>query len=296
MPKDATGKVADVAIYGVSTFNRTNMGRFYDQYFNAAAYDLTQRLRNEVGIAPHMKPTNVELNNALQNSGWVTRTFDTLLEFYSIVAPLMVPIIKAHPNPAEHVRSILRDGIFLHIPSDSPNNYLQTALALENSPFKPHYGPVTYRDMRGEMVTTEHPVLIGNMQFLLLEKTAEDWSGVASVKLQHFGIPAKLNQYDRSTSPGRQQSVRGLGESETRSYNAYVTPEVTMEFLDQSNSPDVHRHVTQNILEAPKPTNIDRVVDRERFPYGGSRPVAITQHFFNCRGIKFHYQPEQDSP
>jgi hypothetical protein len=125
-----------------------------------------------------------------------------------------------------------------------------------------------------------------------LEKTGEDWSGVASVKTNHFGVPAKLNNYDKQTAPGRQAPVRALGESETRSYISTVGPEATMEMLDQSNNHAAHRNAVENILKAPKPTNIQKVVDRKKVPFGGSRPVSLVHHVLNCRGLRFVYRPD----
>lgn len=214
------------------------------------------------------------------------------MAYYGIVAPLQREMMVNDPDHHSHVASVLRDGIYLYIPPDNPVNNLEMAKQLQRSEFCPHYGPVTYTDNAGRRVTTNGPVLIGSMYMILLEKTGEDWSSVASVKTQHFGVPAKLNNYDKQTSPGRQAPVRGLGESETRSFISTVGPEGTMELLDQSNNPETHREVTRSILKADHPSNIEHVVDRRKVPFGGSRPVGFVNHLLACRGLKFTHRPD----
>ncbi|MFO5795461.1 hypothetical protein, partial [Klebsiella pneumoniae] len=68
-------------------------------------------------------------------------------------------------------------------------------------------------------VTTKDNVLMGPLYMMLLEKIGEDWSAAASVKTQPFGLPSKLNNADRASTPGRETAIRSFGESETRSYN-----------------------------------------------------------------------------
>lgn len=295
MPRDANGNIAHLVVYGNARVKRMNMGGLYEQFINAASRDLTHRLRREAGLQPKIPPTAYQLAQLREQPELLQRQFDTLMRYYEIVAPLQYDLLLNDPDPGRHVLRVLKDGVYLYIPPDNPVDNLEMAKALKESEFCPHYGPVTYVDANGQTVTTKDPVLIGSLYILLLEKTGEDWSGVASVKTNHFGVPAKLNNYDKHTSPGRQQTVRALGESESRSYVCTVGPWATMELLDQSNSPDSHKERVETILKAPKPANIERSVDRTKIPLGGSRPVALVNHLLNCRGVRFVYTPETTS-
>jgi hypothetical protein len=304
MPTDEHGNRADAVIYGISTVKRMNFGRFYEQFINAASRDLLHRMREQAGLQPKIKPTAYQLKQLESNEALIDDLWGQLMRYYEIVAPLQHDLLIDDPDHWRHVRSVLadeggyHDGIYLWVPPDNPVNNLAMAKALMESEFRPHYGPVTYRDNAGEMVTTVNPVLIGSLYMIMLEKTGEDWSGVASVKTNHFGVPAKLNNYDKQTSPGRQAPVRALGESETRSYISTVGAQATMELLDQSNNHATHSNAIENIIKAPKPTNIDKVVDRKKVPFGGSRPVALVRHVLNCRGIRFVYRSDHtdDNP
>lgn len=291
MPVDENGNRADIVVYGGSTIGRMNMGRLYEHFINAARRDLEHRLRREAGFIHDVPPTAYQIAQFCQDEAAVKRTFDTAMRFYAIVAPLMHKFLEEGGDPAEHVASILRDGMYLYMPPDNPVDFLEMGRQLRDSEFCPHYGPVTYTDGAGNTHVTKNNVLIGGQYYLMLEKTGDDWSGVASVKVQHFGVPAKLNNFDKQTSPGRQQSVRGLGESETRSYVCTVGPKATAKMLGLSNNPAAHREATRNIITADQPTNIETVVGPEITQSGAHRPVSLVFHLAQCRGFTYVYQP-----
>ena len=294
MPVDKNGNRADVIIYGGSTIKRTNFGRMYEHFINAASRDLLHRLRKAWGIDPHMVPTRHQLNSVQDSDNFalVEWSWALLMGYYAIVAPLQYDMMETHPDTRQHIKSVLADGIYLYVPPNNPVDNLAMANALKNSEYCPDLGPVTYIDNAGREVTTEENVLIGGLYMILLEKTGEDWSGVASVKTQHFGVPAKLNNHDKQTTPGREAPVRGLGESETRSFVTVVGPKPTMELLDQSNNPESHREAVRTLLNARTPSAIEQIVNREKVPLGGSRPVGFVHHLLNCRGLKFTYRPD----
>lgn len=298
MPVDERGNRAEVVIYGSSTAKRSNFGRVYEQFTNAASRDLLQGIREMAGMKPTVKPTEHQVNELKGDVELIESMWSKLMRYYEMVVPMHYDLLVDDPDHYRHVRAVLldegtyHDGIYLWTPPNNPVNNLKMAKAIRDSEFCPHHGPVTYRNAAGDTVVTKDPILIGTVYMIMLEKTGEDWSGVASVKTNHFGVPAKLNNHDKQTSPGRQAPVRALGESETRSYISTVGPEATMEILDQSNNHAAHKNAVENILKAPRPTNIDKVVDRTKIPFGGSRPVALIRHILACRGLKFVYQPE----
>lgn len=292
MPTDENGNRADVVIYGNSTISRTNLGRWFEQFFNAASRDLVQQFRRECGLDHLTQPTDVQTKQAVQNKEWVKGAFDRLIRYYRMTVPNQASDMEKHPHPEEHVRHVLKTGIYLNHPPDNPISEMDQLRAVMDSEFRPHYGKVKYHNNFGEVVTSESPALIGEIYFITLEKNGEDYSSAASVKVQHFGVPAKLSQHDRNTTPARQTSVRGMGESESRSWCSNIGSEPTMELMDQSNNPEAHRFGIHNILTHDTPTNIERLVDRNVVPFGGSRPVNLFKHILSCRGIRFYYKPE----
>lgn len=295
-PTDENGNRAEIIVDGRSITKRSNPGRAYEQFYNAASRDLSHKIRKQAGFENfHIDPTKLQVAKVLQDKEFVESAWTQILSFYKMIAPVLHQLLVDDPDHERHVGAVLRDKIYLLIPTDNPVNNLEAANELKGSEYCPHIGPVTYRDDAGNMVTTETKVLIGSQYFILLEKTGEDWSGVASARTNHYGVAAKLNNFDKHTSPGRQAPIRGLGESETRSFIAVVGPEETAALLDRSNSPTKHSHICENIIEAEFPTNIDSVVDESVVPMGTSRPVIFVNHMFACRGTELVYADDNDN-
>lgn len=294
MPRDKWGNICDVGIFGGSTMRRSNYGRIYEHGFGAASRDLSQRLRIELGLERHGVVTDNDLktNELFMNNEWIEYAFAELQEFYSIITVDMHEILKSHPDRRQYVGQVIKDGFsYIYSPIEDEVHLPKAMTALIASRFCPNYDTVTYTDQAGNYRETKDKVLIGPLYMMLLEKIGDDWSSVASVKVQQFGLPSKLNNSDRASTPGRETAIRSFGESETRSYNCTVGPEPTLELLDQTNNPQSHNAVIHSILTAECPTNIDRAVDREKIPYGNSRPVNLFDHLTECAGFTLAYAP-----
>ncbi len=294
MPVDEHGNIADCVIFGGSTFRRSNFGRLYEHHWNAASRDLAQRLRVEIGLDRHAVLKAVDVDNALAKAD-IDYLFNELQGFYAIVSPTQQKMLEAHPDKKGYVRDVLRDGFsYIYAPVDVDLELMEVTDKLINGPYAPLRKPIKFTGFNGEIKTTEDSMIIGPLHLMLLEKIGEDWSAVASVKTQQFGLPAKLNNGDKNSTPGRESAVRSFGESETRSFNCTIGALATNEILDQTNNPDSHMEVIKSILTAKKPTNIPRAVDRSKVPYGNSRSVALLNHLLECRGLKFKYAPSEE--
>lgn len=273
MPVDALGNRAELIMDGDSTLKRTNVGRVYEQYINAAGYATTHRLKTMISQSESL------------DAQW-----DYITNYYRLVSPEMYRhvndyIVTDHAR-AKHLRGIAKNGIYLHLPTDNQLSYPDVVSNLSR-----HYpacaGPVTYRANSGRVVTTKSPVIIGGMYIMLLEKTGNTWGAVNSAKLQHFGIPAKLNNSDKYSAAGRHNPVRIAGESETRAIAAACGGDTAAEIIDQTNSPTVHRAITESILRSEHPTDIDAAVDRKVHPRGRGRILTLINHELECGGVAF---------
>ncbi|MBE0438177.1 MAG: hypothetical protein IBX57_00225 [Gammaproteobacteria bacterium] len=268
MPVDRNGNRAEIIMDGDATIKRMNIGRLYEQWLNACSRDVTNRVRDMV-------------ENDHKN-GW-QQAYDYLLGYYEICSPRMRALFDKYPKPKQHVEEILKDGVYLWLPTDNPRDSMEAIKMLKDGPYAPTFGPVTY----AEGVVTDRNVLIGSLYIMLLEKTGSDWSGVSSAKLQHFGIPARVSNSDKYSSPGRNQPVRILGESEVRLLNSVIGSDTTVDMLDQSNSPTTHKYIVNKILRSDQPTNIDVMVDRKEVPLGNARSNLFVKHIMECGGVKF---------
>jgi hypothetical protein len=273
MPIDESGNRADVITDDNSTIKRMNPSRVYEQYINASA-----------------RKTALNIEDALMEGRPLNETWDYLYNFYRLVSPNMLPYLdesyRSDMQKRRHLENIARNGIYRDQPTDNPVDYVEVIDTLSRE-YPAPYGPVKYRGRKGQMVTTKLPVLIGGMYMMLLEKTGNTWQAVDSAKTQHYGIPAKINNNDKHTSPGREQAVRIFGESEVRLISAICGGDIVADLLDQTNNPMAHRHITETILTADNPLGMERVIDRTKIPVGNGRTITLFKHIMECSGIRF---------
>lgn len=272
MPVDKWGKRAEVIVDGDATIKRMNIGRLYEQALNAA---------NEY--------VRMVVAQTIQNSGDYKAAWDILDEYYQMVSPPMYALMMKtdiRERIQQHVDIVIKDGIYIYLPTDTPKNHAELIGEIMDK-YPDLMGPVIYKNSRGETIQTQSDILIGSMYMLLLEKTGNVWAAVDSSKLQHFGIPAKLTNEDKYSAPGRENPVRVFGESEVRSVAAIAGGDLVADILDQTNNPLNHKVIVDNILRAPQPTNIQKIIDRNDYPIGNGRMQTYVKHFFQCAGVKF---------
>lgn len=275
MPVDIFGTRAEIIMDGNSIVKRMNPGVMFEQYFNAYSdqiqRDLTEMKRQDP-------------------KGFYQGAWDFLLKYYGMVSPMMVDILT---NPEEykgtakhHIDQIIKDGVYHWFPLDSPVTLENAAKALRKE-YPLRKGPVTYRGRSGNVVTTRRDILIASTYIVLLEKVGDEWSGVSSTKLQHFGIPAKINKHDKYATPARPMPVRILGESEVRLMVAACGSQPVARLVEMSNSPPLHKHIVNNILRADRPTHIETVVTDPKLIDRGGRNLAFVHHSLEISGVRF---------
>lgn len=292
MPVDANGNRADFIMDGDSTIKRMNIGRMYEQYYNATSRDISVKIRQMLGVdmSGNIREQIRTIVAQGKHDAIINEAFEYVLGYYKIISPMMYDLaVQRSTQPGavtEHVMDIVRDGIYIWLPTDNPAESVDIVQQLRKH-YPIHIGPVTYKGRSGNVVQTESPILIGSIYVMLLEKTGVDWSGTSSSKLQHFGIPAKLTAADKNAAPGRQQPVRIFGESEVRLGCAATGGDTIAEVLDQSNNPAAHKHIVGNILRAEKPTAIANVIDRQVIPRGNSRALVYLRHILECAGVRY---------
>jgi hypothetical protein len=280
MPVDQWGNRAELIMDGVSTVKRMNLGRMYEHYLNAASAQISNEVRR------------------LYAKSEIKYAWDYVLRYYQICSPMMYEDITSSAyrgSPEYHIQDIVKNGIYLYLPTNNPAVAPDIIRTLRRE-YPVNLGPVTYRGRSGQMRTTKEPVMIASLYVMLLEKTGVDWSGVASAKLSHHGIPARMTNRDKYSAPGRNQPVRLMGEDEGRLFSATIGPDATAEIMEQSNNPLTHKHIVSNLLHSKTPTNIDVIVDRSVVPRGQSRPIVLVNHMLKSGGFEFVYYPADTMP
>lgn len=299
MPTDDFGNRADVAIAAVSTLNRQNEGRTHEQLVGATGRDIIKRIRRSYGL-PDMGeiPLNVIKDTVLaqNNHNLALTNFAYLLGFYAKMSPNRQYKLFTKAGVIErgrhlsHLIAVIQDGdlpygLYLQIPSNSGVYMDEVVDWIENSvEYCPEMSQVTYKDLSGKKTRTKEKVLIGPNYYLALEKTATDWSGVGSSKVNHFGVTARLTNADKYSSPGRQTVTRSVGESEARNLAQAMGADPVANIMDMNNNPVIHKEVCNTIMTVDNPADIESVVDRELFALGGHRPAGYAQHQLLCSG------------
>jgi len=301
MPVDEAGNRADIVMDPNSTMSRMNLGRLYEQYINAASRDVAKQVRYRLGLEGKSVDTLPErvVRSELERVEKETPDFfntawDYLMGYYEIVSPKMYIWFTTGQykgSRLDHLTAVARDGIYLYIPPESDVEMTDVVKELEQW-YRPTYGPVTYVGNSGQRITTKNPVRIGSLYVILLEKTGDDWTAVSSAKLQHYGVLSQVTNADKYSQPSRNQAIRALGEAEVRIYVSYVGPKTTADILDKNANPITHEEGLKTILLSEKPTNITELVDRNKTPMGGSKPLQLVNHIAECGGWRFRYLPD----
>ena len=304
MPVDAAGNRADIVMDGGSTVNRNNPARNIEQFLAATARDATFRLRQLLapilpatprhgepdrvrypGIRDYMEDLSIT-NPELFNQGW-----EYLMRLYEIISPRMANWFRtgAYRKPHwEHMAKILEDTPVLYVPAENEPEYLDIVRQCHRE-YPATYGPVTYRDTAGKMVSTVNPVRVGGVYIISLEKIGDSWTAVSSAKIQISGILSQVSNNDKYATPTRQQPIRSLGEAEVRLLLSYVGPRITAWLLDRNNNPLTHKNIVRNLLRAANPCQVYQSIDRNEVPLGGAMPTRRAKHILACAGIEFCY-------
>jgi hypothetical protein len=126
----------------------------------------------------------------------------------------------------------------------------------------------------------------------MLAKIADTWLSTSSAKVNHFGLPTSISKAEKYRLPWRNSGTKILSETETRLYAAYADIELLAELKDMGTSIIAHENAYMNILDAFQPTNIDRVVDRVKIPYGIDKARETVDALMNAAGVKMSYKKD----
>lgn len=300
MPRDQDGNIADVVISQSSIVSRSNPGRVIEQYLYGCKRDITKRMRQWFGLDIN-KVSKQQARQAVlyakdNNQALINQSINYLMEFYDIVSHSMSHYFSNAPYETwlEHLVEVLNTGVKLLIRTDNKRFYRRMIKELE-AKYPQTYKPIWIWKKDGTYELTKKPIRIAPMYIMLLDKIADTGSSVASASTQHFGVLSPITQFEKFTSPQRSSPVKNVGEAEGAILAATTGREATAEYCDRNNNPLTHQHQYRNILQADKPTNIYRSVDRNIVPLGGSKPLMLFKHMLFCRGAEIKWVTEAKS-
>jgi hypothetical protein len=289
MPVDAKGRRADIVMDSNSIIARMCIGRPYETYFGAGCLDVSDDVRANLNIPKQSAKKALKLLKQYSDEQ-LEWSKQHILKFLGCITPIQQDYYARlnREQWLDVLANVIQDGIRLGIRTDNPISLDDAVVNVENN-FKLCYGPVTYRDLSGRLVTTVDPVRIQPIYLMLLEKISDDWSSVSSGKQQHFGVLSPSTRSEKFSYPWRNSPVRTIGETEGRIFAAYCGRECIAEMMDRSNNPLTHKNEVWNILSADNPMNIDEVVDRNIVPLGNGKQNQLVEHILMVAGIRIEY-------
>lgn len=289
----------DVMVASASVIGRTNMNRSFVPRWATAAVDLTEEIRQTLGLVGHQgKVTNADIEKAAPEA--FAKTVERLLKFYAIVSPHLY-VEYAHRDATReklvtHIAACMNEVVHPVMSIDNPIDDGDSMIHLAHEGYLKPYQHLTYRNCSGEIQTTERPVPVLNTALFYLEKIAEDGSATSFGKLQHHGLLASRTNVERYHFNFRNVSTRNIGQHESEILlHDSRSPELIAELLDRSNNPDVMRAMAVKLLTAEFPTAEYSLVDRKEHPLGESRPRQFLRHFYETGGARLSYMSGADA-
>jgi len=291
MPVDENGNRAEIIVDPTSIISRVNIGTLYEHFIGGVSRDIAAAIRDSLNVDKGKASVELLYNLSTEH---IDKTYNNLLTYYKIVNTKQWEKYRAlnYEERLEVLVEIVNDDLYTYLPVNNNKSNVDIVQEL-NAAFKTTYGPVTYKDTAGNMVTTINNIRIAPLYFMLLDKTTDAWSSVSSARLQHFGVLSPLTKSEKFASPYRNSATRCCGETETRIYAGYTGPRSIAEIMDRSNNPVTQRNIAWNIMNSENSVNMDCVVDRNYIGLGNSKPLQLIKHVTSSSGFVPTYEPEE---
>lgn len=272
MPIDKFGNQAHVVVHGTSVISRLIGGQLYEQYINAASRDVSKDIRK------------------MMDNGDNVGAWKHLVGYYEVASPTMFAAVDTvygkQREKDEHLQEVYDDGIRLVILIDDPDlgvslyQKIKAYREPDRSPVKlHHYDCSSYEWSKSD-------VLIGEVNFSVLEKSATKPSAECTARLQNNGLPASTSKLNKYARPTTRAANRSFGEGEVRALGAAGEAGglLPAELMELATCPEVTKLAVEELFTAKDPMNIPYLVDRRVVPLGGSRSSSFFNHLLSCSG------------
>ncbi len=277
-PVDAHGVRAEIIVNNTPAFRR----QIFSELLEASVNFINEHIHREV--------------KKLIALGKYNEAWKELFDFYETFSPEFAEILNnaqlTDSDKFEHVDYVAKNQISVHKRSDSKlfGADIIRALNARYPNIKPT--PVTYVNDLGETVTTDNPVIISSMYYMMLDKFGTDMSCQSISKLSLFGMPAKLNKGDKYRTWHRDQPNRNKGEPEAKLTISQAGGQETVKQLACANSPKVSEMITKRIIRADNPFRIKQIVKPEE--YKTNRALHFAMGSLSDSGFTLRSESESD--
>lgn len=279
MPRYKDGTTADLVADGFSIVNRMNPSVFFEHYANYIAEQRVEKVLREWLREDNSRDTYY-------------RCFDLLCKFYAAACPLYLDKINSqnwgYNRIKTHVDTVDKDAIFAYMPQQTPGMGITQMQRIRDA-FPEPVEHVTWINDLGYEVTSTDPVMIGEINIMLLEKTGHDWGGVDVSKRQAHGVPTKPSGRDRHNYPYRRIPYRIIGEADIRNHAGIVGGRWAADLLDRANNPLAQEMIWRQVISKENPMALEYSVDRNKIPLGNSLALSYLNNALYTGGAVMSY-------
>lgn len=287
MPRDIDGNVSDVIMDPSSIPSRMNIGRPYEQYFNGISRKGKKIVKDLVNNRDIDTLKDEEIETIFSHILELTRIFGTEQYDFYLKADVGQKRMVISETVTKELYLVYKFNKWF---TEPPREAYEIILDVQGTIYEPPLDRVSFLDLHGKPKMSETPILIAPIYTILLGRTAENYLSTASPKVNHFGFVIGVSNNAKHNAPYRNNPVRTISETEGRLYVAYArSPIGPAELSDRAKSVPTHRHIYENILKADKPTNIHRVVDRNKIPYGEDSANVLVNNILAAAGVELEY-------
>lgn len=281
MPYDKNGNRVDLIKYQKAGISRLNGGQFMEHFVTAASRDMSIRL--------------VELAN---NGTPLLEVWTHLMRYYAAASPpqhqMMLENYLTDEDKIRHVNTVLEGGIYLQIAAHDPDigEVLYDRIM---EVIQPLYDSIYWPNDDGSIDLTHDKMMIGQQQIMVLEKVDYKSMSISTDRAQHHGLLSSGNRAIRNSFSSKKKSTKANGESEVRLYVSSMGGETLARLLSLANDPNMIDRAVRSIVTAPKPSNIDSIMDWKKYPLGGNRALNYVTSLLDCQNIKLVKRPQSTS-
>lgn len=244
MPTDEFGNRAHMLVDMFSIVNRMNPGILYEQYISGVSRKTKYLMSKETDYIKAFKLC-VDMLSAFENKQYYY--------YKEILDKRDLDVMK------EIVDDIRDNELFILIELGDKNNALVVE-ELRETIFAPKAVKSIIKTKDGFRETSDK-IFIAPLYVLLLARTPDMFNATASAVTNHHGYPVSIRSDIKKNSLYKDTPVKFLSETDVRILFSCLEPKDALEFKKRSGSQDRHREVYREILNASKPSNIERLVD-----------------------------------
>jgi hypothetical protein len=292
MPITKDGVRADIISDPTATSNRMNIGRLYETYISGGSRKTQLLVREELTRINPTQPFSQTID--LLNEASTHMLYNLVLNFLSIFESPQYYAYLSLTNIEDKkliLREVAEKELYVQYTGTGDKQVAAIICQIQESIYAPLRDKVTFRTS-GKEVTTKEDILITPMYTMLLAKIADTVLTTSSSKTNHYGFPVGVSKFDKYRLSYRSNPVRVLSETETRLYASHVGLYFISMLKDVANSPTTHREAYRRLLTVERPTNIDQIVDREKFPLGNDPTLDFISSVFNATGLSIGHHSD----